>query len=132
MKYQGSFVLGVIGSILGMLLSLIWMEVGTEFWANMFSKAAGNGTSWEIPSTHFSIGFIIAGFQCMVTYVFFVVAFSKSFPKILAADPRKNGRWLLMVGIGTAIVNLFLLFPSILLIIAGTMVLKAKTVSERT
>lgn len=129
MKFRVSFVSGFIGAILGMLGSLIWMELGAGLWANALSEAAGIESSSDIPPSYLSIGFIISGFQSFVTYVFYIVALAKSLPKSIEANPRKNGLWLLWIGIGTGIFNVFLLLPCILLIVAGTIALKRKVES---
>ncbi|WP_462411391.1 hypothetical protein [Neobacillus sp. Marseille-QA0830] len=153
MKVRKSVILGVCGSVLGMVLSLIWMIAGSEIWANVLMETRGsNGTfefNWSyftigltfwgkvligedggkpfaIPPTYLSVGFLIASFQCIIAYILYVITLAKSLPKRLGKNPRVNRRWLSWVGIITFIINPFLFIPCLMLFTAGSMSLKGK------
>jgi hypothetical protein len=153
MKVRKSVILGVGGSVLGMILSLIWMNVGSELWANVLIETMGFKGTFEfnpsyftiglifwgnvitgggaenpldIPPTYLSVGFLIASFQCFIAYILYVITLAKSLPKRLEKNSRVNGRWLKWVGIVTFIINPFLLIPCLMLFTAGSMSLKRK------
>ncbi|WP_026575577.1 hypothetical protein [Bacillus sp. UNC438CL73TsuS30] len=123
MKVRKSVILGVCGSVIGMILSLIWMNVGSKIWGNVL-YGGGIGKHSAIPPTYFSVGFLIASFQCFIAYFLYVITLAKSLPKRLEKNSRVNGLWLTWVGIVTFIINPFLLIPCLMLFTAGSMTLK--------
>lgn len=119
MNKTSIFVLGLIGSIIGILGSLVWMFIGTFFIAGMIDS----DLPLDAPLTDgaFAGGLIIAVAQGILTIAMFIMTLIKSTPQSLAKGMKNSGVWLLVLGIISAIFNLFNLIPCVLLIIAGAL-----------
>ncbi|MFD1039244.1 hypothetical protein ACFQ3N_12700 [Virgibacillus byunsanensis] len=105
------YLMGLIGSIIGILGSIIWIALGPSF---LGGKIDSNLTDDALET-----GLLIAVIQSAITISFFIVTLVKSTPDHLDNELKKTGTWLLVVGIGNSLVNLFQLLPGILLITAG-------------
>lgn len=119
MNRTAVFILGLAGSVFGILGSLLWVFMGTSFWAHAFI-----GIDNFYGDDAYGLGIIISLFQLACTFPFFIVTLIKSLPDNLEKNLSHSSKWFLAVGILTLIFNLFLFIPSVLLIIAGAMNLK--------
>ncbi|MCK1982193.1 MULTISPECIES: hypothetical protein [Peribacillus] len=118
-----TFIVGLIGSVLGLLGSLIWLFLGTNFWGGVFMGASGD---YYITDGQYGLGFIVTLFQSLITAAGFGIALFKSLPKNIEVNQRKNGLWLLWLGIGIFVINISLFIPCILLVIAGVVAMGTK------
>lgn len=115
----GIFILGLIGSIMGILGSVIWMFWGTFFFGGMFD----HDQPINAPLTDGALtgGLIVAGIQSIITISFFIVTLIKSTPTSLDKGLKNSAIWLLVLGILICVLNIFHLIPCTLLIIAGAL-----------
>jgi hypothetical protein len=120
MKQTTIFILGLIGSILGILGSLISMFALITFWAGFISGLSGADTSYGFSNAQLGGGFIISLLQSLLTIPIFIISLVKCLPNSLAKNIRNNSIWLLVLGIMAVFVNVFLLVPNVLLIVAGS------------
>lgn len=130
MKYTPSFVLGLIGSILGLLGIVCYVAI------NIYILFVGSFWNFKMEPVAPSPPFVLLLLFSLLPFLslsFFIVSLIKCLPRNLENYPRKNGLWLLWIGIGTGIVsgiiNPLTLIPSILLIIAGVLaIVKSKKI----
>jgi len=120
MKHTSSFVLGLVGSILGIIGSCIWILLGISFWGGFYLGMTGQMHVDILTDEALGFGFIIAMIQSALTIAFFIVGIVKSTPGSLEKNTRGSGIWLLVIGIVEIVINLTLFIPGILLIIAGS------------
>lgn len=125
-----TFILCLAGLILGLIWSMIWIFMGTDFWADFLSAAAGVD-GFGIPDEYYGYGFFVTLIQTVIPIVAFVISLIMSLPKNLAVNPRKNGLWIMWIGIGTFVVNISFILPCILLVIAGAVTLGEKSNIEK-
>lgn len=123
------FVLGLIGSVLGMLGTLIWMYFGSFFFAGMID----HDLPLDAPLTDTALfgGLFIAGFQSLITFPLFIMALVKSTPGSISKGYKNSGVWLLVTGIIICVINLFHIIPGVLLIVAGAIGLQGANKEER-
>ncbi|WP_079528210.1 hypothetical protein [Halobacillus hunanensis] len=121
MNKTGIFVLGLIGSILGMIGSIMWFFFGTYFFAGIVDA----DQPYYAPLTDgaLGIGLIVSITQGVLTIAIFIITLVKSTPGSLDGGVKNSGVWLLVLGIIGAIINLFHLIPCVLIIIAGSIAL---------
>jgi hypothetical protein len=117
LKYNTEFLLGLIGSTLGILGSVLWLFFGTSFIA--YFATDGNPLDSD-----YALAFVISLIQLFLTLPFFIVTLIKALPQHIEKTPVNSGRWLLTIGIISFFLNIFLLIPSVLLIVSGSMCFK--------
>lgn len=122
MKYTPSYVLGLIGSILGLLGIVFYVLI------NIYILMVGSFLNFDMkmePVTQSPPLVLLFSVLPFLSLSFFIVSLIKCLPRNLKNYPKKNGLWLLWIGIGTGIVSgitfIFMLIPSIILIIAGVL-----------
>ena len=118
-----AFGLGLVGSILGLLWSLIWLYVGSYTWGGFFMGASGD---YVITDSQLGFGFLVSLLQSLITAAGFGVVLFRSLPRNIERNPRKTGIWILWLGIGILVVNASQFIPCILLIIAGVVAMNDK------
>jgi hypothetical protein len=119
--------LGLTGSILGLIGSLGWLFLGSYMWGGFFMGASGD---YFITDAQLGGGFIISLIQSLITIAGFVITLVRSI-RIGAGNARKNGLWILWLGIGILVVNASLFIPCILLIIASVFAMNSKNNIEK-
>lgn len=123
-----AFGFGLAGSILGLIGSLIWLFLGTNFWGGVFMGASGD---YYITDGQYGLGFIVTLFQSLITAIGFGITLFRSLPGNIERNPRKGGLWILCLGIGIAVVNISLFVPCILLVISGVVAMNGKNNIEK-
>ncbi|MDL4843195.1 hypothetical protein [Aquibacillus rhizosphaerae] len=118
MKHTTEFILGLIGSVLGILFTIIWFFAGIEFWATFSSGFLGEPDN-IVSDEAYGIGLIITLFQVFILSAVYIVSCIFSIPSFLEKSSKRSGIILLIGGILALIVNVASLIPSALLIIAG-------------
>lgn len=122
-KHTSIFVLGLIGSILGLVGSLTWFATGTGFWAGFYDGLMGYDYSGSLSDNAIGFGVFFAFVQSAITIAAFILTLIKSIPSKLEKSLHNSGIWLLTLGIITLVINISLIVPSILVIIAGSLAL---------
>ncbi|MBS4174232.1 hypothetical protein [Bacillus sp. FJAT-49736] len=119
MNKQGIFVMGLIGSILGILGSIVWLFIGTFFYGGMIDY---DNPSDDVSDAALGLGLIFSFLQSGITISGFIITLVKSTPGSMEKKGLRNaGIWLLVVGIVCLVMNLFNLIPAILIIVAGAL-----------
>ena len=119
MSRQTIFVLGLIGSILGIVGSIIWLFIGAYFFGAMVDYNFPDNA--PLSDTALGLGGVLSFFQSGLTISGFIITLVKSTPSSLNNGLKNSGIWLLVVGIVCAVINLYNLVPTALLIIAGAL-----------
>ena len=122
------FGFGLVGSVVGLLGSLIWIFLGTDIWSAFFMGVSG----FDYPTdANYGFGLIVSLFQSLITSAGFGITLFRSLPRNVERNPRRTGLWILLLGIGIFVINLSLFIPCILLIIAGVVAMNGKNNSEK-
>jgi len=125
MKRTTEFILGLSGSILGLLGALFWLYMGTYFWAGFISGSAGGYLDDYVGK-----GFVIAFIQFILTVPFLIMTLLKSLTPTIEQQTVQSGKWMLVVGIVILFLNAFLLVSSALLIVAGSLCLRKPSLTQ--
>lgn len=128
MNKTAIFVMGLIGSIIGMVGTVFWFGLGPYFFGGM--------VDWDMPldapltEDALTIGTTIVIIQSIITLAVFVVGLVKSTPSSLDRGLKNSGVWLLVLGICMIFINVVHIISAILYIIAGAVALQ-RAVNEK-
>ncbi|UFT99536.1 hypothetical protein KO561_00650 [Radiobacillus kanasensis] len=120
MKYTTEFILGLVGSILGLLFSVIWLFLGIEFWGGFVSGVLGEPDDF-VSDSAYGLGFLINIVQVFLLLAIYIVGIIFSVPSIMAKNVKRSGILLLTGGIVALVINIASVIPSVLLIVAGSL-----------
>lgn len=126
MNNNSVFVLSLIGSILGILVSILWLIFGTMLLSGFIVGIMELMTQEPVAVTGSILapGFLIAFFQSGITIAAFIVSIVKGVPGKLKKNLKSSGFWILGSGIIALVINPIQTISSILLIIAGSIAIK--------
>lgn len=121
MNKNSIFVLGLIGSILGILASFFWLFFGTFFMSAFIAGFMEELTQENVPMTAGNMvpGLSIALVQSGITIAAFIITLVKTTPSSLRKGVKNSGVWTLVLGIVTFVVNPLHITSSVLLVIAA-------------
>lgn len=112
------FVLGLIGSIIGMISTFVGFFIGMAFWTGVFKSIIGTDQLADT-SSEWGFGITISSIQTILTMGAFVAALVLCLPGMLRKDQKRSGAWMIGLGIFSVICNITLLVPGILVLVGG-------------
>ncbi|ADU32018.1 hypothetical protein [Evansella cellulosilytica] len=123
MKYTAEFILGLIGSILGFIFAIIWLFMGTGFWAHFIFGFQGG---WYMDDSLFVVGFFIAAFQSIVLIGIYICSVIFSIPSNIEKNQKRSSIILIVGGSVALIINIASLIPSVLILISGILLTRKR------
>lgn len=127
MRPQSSFILTIIALVLGFFSAIAWFMLGT-FFLSAFIAGFMEGISGEVVglgSSNIVPAFVITLIQNVITLTILLVTFWLCLPSRSVERLKRDGIWVLVLGILLFITSPIQAVTSLLVIIAGALLMKA-------
>jgi len=126
MRPQSTFILSLIALILALVTALIWFFIGTFFLSAFIAGITSAVTNVDVDASVSNImpAFIIILIQNILTLIIVIVCFVRTLPSRNIDQLKKDGMVCLILGLVLMIVSPIQVISSLLIIIAGALLLK--------